>query len=148
MTVTADSGQHKVYGAADPTFTYAITSGALVGSDAFSGSLARAAGENVGAYAITQGTLALSGNYTLSFVSADFNITPASVTVTADSGQHKVYGTADPTFTYAISGGALVGSDAFSGSLSRAAGESVGAYAITQGTLALSGELHAHVCAG
>ena len=77
IQVTADSGQSKVAGTADPVFTYTITSGTLVGSDAFSGVLSRVAGEAVGAYAITQGTLALSANYSLSFVSADFSITPA-----------------------------------------------------------------------
>jgi hypothetical protein len=60
-----------------------------VGGDTFTGSLARDAGDNVGDYAITQGTLALSGNYALTFVPAELSITQAAITVTAD-GQTKV----------------------------------------------------------
>ncbi len=59
MTVTADP-QTKTYGEADPALTYQITSGALVNGDSFTGGLVRAPGENVGSYAISQGTLALS----------------------------------------------------------------------------------------
>src|SRR5439155_1435321 len=69
LTVTADA-QSKVYGDADPALTYHITSGSLVNGDAFAGALSRDAGEDVGSYAITQGTLALSGNYDLSYVGA------------------------------------------------------------------------------
>ena len=42
VTVTADA-KSKVYGATDPTLTY--TAGALVGSDSFTGSLARVSGD-------------------------------------------------------------------------------------------------------
>jgi hypothetical protein len=87
--------------------------------------------------AITQGNLAASG-YTILFVSANFEITPRPIEVTADAIS-KVYGEADPELTYQITSGNLVFGDLFSGSLSRAAGEGVGLYAITQGTLALSG---------
>ena len=132
VTVTADA-QSKVYGEADPSLTYQVTG--LVGSDALTGALSRDAGENVGTYAITQGTLAASSNYNLVFTGADLTITKATVTVTADA-QSKVYGEADPTLTYQVSG--LVGSDALTGELSRDAGENVGTYAITQGTLAAS----------
>ena len=57
LTVTADSGQTKVYGQADPTLTYQV-SGFLSGDTAESvltGALGRAVGENVGSYAINQG---------------------------------------------------------------------------------------------
>src|SRR5439155_347206 len=66
VTVTPTAGQYKIYGAGDPTLTYGFTP-ALVGTDTFSGGLARDAGVNVGLYNITQGTLALSTNYTLVF---------------------------------------------------------------------------------
>ncbi len=132
VTVTADA-QSKVYGEADLSLTYQVSG--LVGSDALTGALSRDAGENVGTYAITQGTLAASANYNLVFTGADLTITKATVTVTADA-QSKVYGTDDPSLTYQVSG--LVGSDALTGALSRDAGENVGTYAITQGTLAAS----------
>jgi len=136
ITVTADA-QNKIYGETDPALTYKITSGALVGTDNFTGTLTRAAGENVGAYAIQQGTLALGSNYTLSYVGADLTISKAAITVTADA-QNKVYGAIDPALTYKITSGALKFADTFTGSLTRATGENVGSYAIQQGTLALS----------
>src|SRR5439155_18649234 len=137
VTVTADA-KSKVYGNADPALTYQITSGSLAFSDPFAGALTRAAGETVGTYAIQQGTLALSGNYQLTYVGANLTITALPMTVTADTNT-KVYGNADPALTYQITSGSLAFSDAFTGALTRAAGENVGTYAIQQGTLALSG---------
>ncbi len=134
ITVTADA-KSKVYGDADPALTYKITSGSLAFSDAFAGSLTRAIGENVGTYAITQGTLALSSNYTLSYMGANLTITPRPITVTPNSNQSKVYGYADPVLTFTVTSGNLVSGDSFTGDLSRAVGENVGTYAITQGTL-------------
>src|SRR5213076_366881 len=136
VTVTADA-KSKVYGDADPALTYQITAGSLAFSDAFSGALRRAAGENVGAYAIAQNTLALSGNYTLAYVGANLTIGARAVTVTADP-KSKVLGAPDPALTYQIKSGSLVTGEAFTGALSRAAGENVGSYTIQQGTLALS----------
>src|SRR5207245_5339733 len=137
ITVTADA-QSKVYGNGDPALTYKITSGSLAFSDMFTGALSRVASENVGTYAIQQGSLALSGNYTLTFVGANLTITKRLLTVTAD-GKSKTYGDADPVLTYQITRGSLAFSDTFNGALSRVAGENVGTYAIQQGTLALSG---------
>jgi lipopolysaccharide export system protein LptA len=136
ITVTADA-KSKIYGNLDPTLTYQITSGSLAGSDAFTGALTRVPGENVGTYAIQQGTLAISANYNLTYIGANLTITQRPITVTADA-KTKVYGTADPPLTYQITSGTLVGSDAFTGALTRVPGEDVGTYAIQQGTLALS----------
>src|SRR5207302_1061679 len=107
-------------------------------SDTFAGSLTRIAGENVGTYAIQQGTLTLSANYTLTYVAANLTISARPITVTADA-QSKVYGNGDPALTYNITSVTLGFSDTFNGALSRVAGENVGTYAIQQGTLALSG---------
>jgi hypothetical protein len=134
LAVTADN-QSKVYGDNDPLLTYQVTSGVLVNGDTFSGSLTRTAGESVGTYAIQQGTLTAGSNYTLAFVDGTLGITPQALTVTADN-QSKVYGDNDPLLTYQLTSGSLVNGDTFSGSLTRAAGESVGTYAIQQGTLA------------
>ncbi len=133
----AADAKSKTYGDADPALTYQITSGSLGFSDAFTGVLTRAAGETVGLHAIGQGTLALSANYALSFVGADLTITARAVTVAADA-KSKTYGDADPALTYQITSGSLGFSDAFTGVLTRAAGETVGLHAIGQGTLALS----------
>src|SRR4029077_12677093 len=50
----------------------------------------------------------------------------------------KTYGDPDPALTYQITSGSLAFSDAFTGALTRAAGESVGTFAIQQGSVALS----------
>ncbi len=131
ITVTADP-QSKVYGATDPTLTYKITSGILVGTDTLTGSLSRAVGESAGAYAISS-TLA-NANYDVLFVPANLTIGKNSITVTADA-KTKTYGEVDPALTYKITTGALVGSDALTGSLSRQAGERAGNYGINQGML-------------
>ncbi|AEV99515.1 hypothetical protein A4D02_27115 [Niastella koreensis] len=134
ITVTADA-LSKVYGAADPTLTFANTP-ALIAGDAFTGALSRTPGENVGSYAINQGTLALSSNYTLTYVANNLTITPKAITVTPDA-LSKVYGDADPVFTYTNTP-ALITGDAFTGTLARTPGENVGIYPVNQGSLALS----------
>src|SRR5205823_1305017 len=100
------------------------------------GGLDRAAGEDVGEYAITQGSVALSSNYTLTFVGAKLTIGKRSVEVSADA-QSKVYGEDDPALGYQITKGSLAYSDHFTGSLDRAPGQNVGAYNITKGSLTL-----------
>ncbi|MFC3415403.1 MBG domain-containing protein [Algoriphagus hitonicola] len=137
LTITADAGQNKVYGNADPTFTY-TASGFENGDNEsiLTGTLARAAGENVGTYALNLGTIAAGGNYTIDYTGADFEITPASLIITADAGQYKVYGEADPSLTYTASGFENGDDESIlSGTLIRAAGENIGIYAITQGSL-------------
>ena len=76
--MTADA-KSKVYGTADPSLTYQVTSGSLVTGDSFSGALTRATGENVGSYPILQGTLTAGTNYTLTYVGANLTITPAAL---------------------------------------------------------------------
>jgi len=137
LSVTPNSGQNKIYGAGDPTLTY--TFGTLYNGDTiavFSGALSRAAGANVGSYAITVGTLSAGSNYTIVLGSVTFAITPRNLTVTPTAGQSKIYGAANPVLAYTH--GALYNGDTdavFSSALSRAAGENVGSYAITVGTL-------------
>ncbi len=74
LTVTADP-RTKLYGDGDPALAYRITSGGLVNGENLSGALSREAGEDVGTYAILQGTLAASTNYALTYVGADLTIT-------------------------------------------------------------------------
>jgi chorismate-pyruvate lyase len=133
ITVTADANA-KIYGDADPVFSYQITSGSLTNGDSLSGLLSRVAGETVGTYAIEQGTLTAGTNYNLTFVSANLTITARAITVTADA-QSKVYGASDPALTYQITSGSLTNGDSLSGGLTRVSGESIGTYAIQQGTL-------------
>jgi len=148
VTVIATVGQSKIYGQLDPTFAY-TSNVPLAFSDVFVGALARTSGENVASdYALNIGSLSIengssvnvASNYTISFTTADFAITPLAIAVTADAGQSKTYGDLDPTFSYTSV--PAVGSSlpnghtiAFTGSLTRAAGEPVGTYAINQGSL-------------
>ncbi|MBH3840535.1 filamentous hemagglutinin N-terminal domain-containing protein [Pseudomonas aeruginosa] len=142
LNVIAD-GKTKVYGDADPSLTYQV-SGLKNGDSAGSiltGGLNRVAGENVGVYGINQGDLALnSGNYDLSYQGNNLTITKALLNVIADA-KTKVYGDADPSLTYQVSGlknGDTAGAVLNGGSLSRVAGENVGVYGINQGDLALN----------
>jgi hypothetical protein len=97
-------------------------------------SINRVSGDEVGTYAIPP-SAAADANYTVSFVPKNFSITKAALTITANTGQTKVYGATDPTsFTYTITG--LGNSDTEASldtgvSISRALGEDVGTYAIT-----------------
>ncbi|WP_457928321.1 two-partner secretion system adhesin CdrA [Pseudomonas aeruginosa] len=143
LNVIAD-GKTKVYGDADPNLTYQVSglkNGDTAGAVLNGGSLSRVAGENVGVYGINQGGLALnSGNYDLSYQGNNLTITKALLNVIAD-GKTKVYGDADPSLTYQVSGlknGDTAGAVLNGGSLSRVAGENVGVYGINQGDLALN----------
>ncbi|RBL88352.1 MBG domain-containing protein [Chitinophaga flava] len=134
ITVTADA-QSKTYGDSDPTLTYSFTP-ALINGDVFTGGLSRAAGQDVGSYAIGQGTLNLNSNYLLAFNGAALVIGKKTINVTADA-KSKHYGDTDPLLTYTYTP-ALQNSDVFTGSLTRTTGEDVGNYSINQNTLALS----------
>ncbi len=103
IQVTATAGQFKIYGDPDPTFAYTITSGSLAFTDAFTGALSRVAGQNVGLYAITIGSLTINdgnggNNYNLSLVSNNFEIKKRPITVKADP-KTKTFGDPDPAFT-------------------------------------------------
>gem|GEM_PF-5172838 len=78
ITVRADS-LTKRYGEADPVLTYTITAGNLVGSDVLQGQLARDPGEELGVYAIRQGSLA-HPNYAITFVPGVLVIRPGTST--------------------------------------------------------------------
>lgn len=102
----------RVFGAGDPALTFTTPVGALVGSDTLVGSLTRAAGEDVGAYAIQQGTVnnASNANYDITFVSDDLEITPAPVTTGVAANQTIAYGGSAATFTATATG--LLGGNA------------------------------------
>lgn len=80
LVIVADD-QSKAQGTADPTLTYTLTDGSLVGSDSLSGNLIREVGEAPGNYSINQGTLAASSNYVITFRSGVMTIEPSRQTV-------------------------------------------------------------------
>lgn len=127
LTVTVNDAA-KTYGNADPAWGYTVSSGSLVGNDQLSGSLTRTPGENAGRYTIDGSALG-NGNYRVTVLNGTLTIDPRPITVTA-SDQTKVYGNADPGFTYAVTGGSLVGTDQLTGRVTRAAGENVGLYVL------------------
>ena len=92
---------------ADPTLTYQVSGLQLSDheADVLSGLLSRVAGAHVASspYAITQGLLTADSDYTIRFTGSALTITPATLSVAADS-QTKVYGAADPALTYQVSG--------------------------------------------
>ncbi len=135
LTVTANN-QTRLYGNANPALTFTLGGLGLVNGDLLSGALATSAGTTtgVGNVAITQGTLAASANYALTFVGGQLAITPRLLTVSADS-LTKLLGIADPALTFRLSGDGLVNGDTVSGVLVRDAGERPGVFAIRQGTL-------------
>jgi len=105
----AADAKSKTYGAADPALTYQVASGALVGSDALTGGLTRAAGENVGTYAISS-TLG-NANYDVTFVPNNLTIGRADATVTWPTAAAITYGDALSAAT--LSGGTGEGTFAF-----------------------------------
>jgi filamentous hemagglutinin family protein len=100
----AANPQTREYGLPDPPLTYVAT-GFVVGdtsASALTGALARVPGENVGVYAINQGTLA-ARNYTIAYTGNGFSITPAPLSVTADDAT-RAFGAPNPAFTASFAG--------------------------------------------
>ena len=108
ITIRADA-KSKAQGELDPQLTYVLSSGSLVVSDVWLGSLSRVSGETPGTYAISQGDLRVNDNYEIGYVGADLIISERpSVSVTADSKSIN-YAEADPEFSFQY--GALVDGD-------------------------------------
>ena len=133
ITITpSEETLYKIYGERDPdTFKFTTDYPAP-----YSGELLRMEGEDAGKYRISLGTLNFGENYEMILVESYFTILPRVIEVIAENSS-KIYGSLDPVFRYTYVG-TLIGEDAFFGSLSREAGEEVGQYEITQGSLMLT----------
>ena len=110
LTVTA-ANVSRVYGAADPAFT-AIYSGFVLGQTLGNSGVTGAASltgtdtssSPVGSYTINVGLGTLGAqSYAITLVNAASSVTPALLTVTANSGS-RTYGAANPAFTASYSG--------------------------------------------
>ena len=76
-----------------------------------------------------------AGNYTvLPTVTTHANIIAKQITITPNTGQSKVYGSADPSLGYTFAP-SLISPDVISGTLGRVGGENANTYAYTLGTL-------------
>jgi len=136
----------KVYGTPD-TLKYTVDNSkndadTILKGDKLVGALARTAGENVGNYPITQGTLNSASNpkYLITYLpGGSLTIVKKPITITADSVV-KVYGTTPATaLTYKVTP-ALKSTEVLVGALARetpilAANDPVMSYGILQGTL-------------
>ena len=138
LSVVADP-LSRTYGATNPGLTYIATG--LVNGDTLSGALATTAtsASSVGAYGITQGSLAASLNYALSFTGALLTINPAALTITYTADPFsRTYGAANPALTGAESATGLVNGDTLAGvttgtasyATAATSGSNVGSYAI------------------
>ena len=102
------------------------------------------AGKDVGSSkAFTVGGISLSGadagNYYVSGNAVGTGaITAKTLTVTPLPNQSKVFGTSDPTLLFNATGAVDGETPAFTGALTRVAGETAGFYDIVQGNLALA----------
>lgn len=77
------------------------------------------------------------GNYNVTG-STTFTIDKATITVTPNTDQKKIYGDEDPTLKYNYAGAVAGETPAFTGILSRVEGKNAGEYDIQSGTLALA----------
>ena len=145
LTITANDNS-KYFGIALSFTGTEFTADGLVGSDTISSVTLTSAGAastaDAKTYKITpSAAVAATGtdlsSYTVSYADGTLTVDPLTITVTPDEGQFKTYGDSDPILTYGYTP-ALIGTNSFSGELSRPVEENVGNYPIDQGSLSLS----------
>ena len=90
ITITANV-QTKTYGSSDPIPTYTSSFNVTTLGGAFTGSLSRQSGENVGSYNYSIGTLSAGTNFTICFSSATLTITKKDLTITNVVANNKEY---------------------------------------------------------
>ena len=145
ITVTAQTNTKVYDGAVTSSVIPLITSGTIAAGDQLStAAIQKFDSMDVGtSKVLTAAGLMIAdgnggGNYQITYVAVSTGvITAKPITITAVA-KTKVYGEVDPALTYNFSP-ALVGSDAFTGTPSRATGEDAGTYQIGQGTLTAGG---------
>ena len=148
VTVAANSNQSMIYGDAVPTLSYTVKAldgqeGYVNGDTQLTGKLETAATQSsdAGDYAITRGSLGITGNYEVTnFTGNTLKINPRTIKVNGGTPS-MTYGDALPTLAPVISeGNFLTGQTWLNTTLATAATSTsnVGTYAITQGGLAAS----------
>jgi len=135
VTITANP-KTKVYGNANPALDAVIAG--LAPGDTLQYSLSTPATPTsaVGGYPITV-SAGINPNYVVTVVNSTLIVTPRPIAVTANP-LSMTYGGPEPALSYAFAGGPLVGTDTFTGGLSRAPGTGASSYPISRGTLALN----------
>lgn len=131
LTITANNATRS-YGAANPAFSAAYSGGSASDLSTLPSFRVLGAGVNVGTYTI-EPYGAASSSHLLSYVNGVLTVTPASLTITANSAT-RTYGAANPTLSASYSG--LVNGDTaavvsgLSLSTGATATSGVGSYAI------------------
>src|SRR3989442_258861 len=122
-SVTPDA-KSKTYGDADPTLTGTLSG--FVAADSVAATYSRTAGETVAGSPYTiSATLSppgVLGNYTITYNTAAFTITPRPASVTPNAAS-KIYGYPDAALTGTLSG--FVAADNVTATYSRTTGETV-----------------------
>jgi hypothetical protein len=136
ITVVAQA-KSKKYGEADPVLTYTVGGDGLVGTDALSGALDHTSTGHVGTWAVNQGTVVASNDYSVTFAGADYTVDKRPITVAAEA-KSKKYGESDPALTYTVGGDGLVGTETLSGALAHTSNGHAGTWAVNQGTVVAS----------
>ncbi len=95
VTVTANNAS-KEYGENDPSSFSATVTG-TVGNDAVTYTISRQRGDAVGTYTLTPSGATEQDNYTVSYVSGSFTITPASISGASITVANQTYAGADLT---------------------------------------------------
>ena len=155
ITLTCDD-KTRLYGDANPAWTYSIDDSALrcgdtedairtTGTPAFTTSAGQTTGVGTYPVSLAAGTLC-PANYALQFVDGNLTVSPAPLTVTADA-KTMVHGSAVPALTGTVSG--IKNSDAinFSGSTIATTSKRGGQlryYRHGGGRLGRAGQLHPH----
>ena len=136
LTVRANSAS-KIYGDANPilSFTYSgLVDGDTEIDQAPSISTSATTTSGVGTYPITL-TGGSDPNYSLTLAEGVLEVSPAPLSLAINAAT-KIYGQADPVYTYSLQG--LKGSDTEAvlvGAFNREAGEDPGTYRINQGSI-------------
>ena len=148
MTVDGLTANDKVYdGGTDATLTGTAALDGVVGSDdvSIAGTAAAtfASADVADDISVSVSGLQLDGtkasNYEVTLPTLSADIIPAEIIVVPTSGQSKTEGEDDPVLAYLAEGWKLDhGNSLLTGALSREAGETVGDYAILQGTLGVT----------
>jgi len=143
LTVTADTKSKTYDGSGFSSFTSTITgfvngetlsNAGITGSVMYSGAATTAS--DAGSYSITPVVTGLSAaNYFFASVNGSLYIDTKTIYVTAVN-KEKSLGGPDPVLTYTYSPNEI-GSNLFTGSLTRTTGENLGTYRILKGTLSL-----------
>ncbi|MBV7529898.1 MBG domain-containing protein [Chitinophaga sp. sic0106] len=143
QTITFPTLAAATYGDADFTLTATASSGMPVSYNSSNSNIATIVNGKI--HVLHAGTVDITASQpgdvdylAATAVTQRLTVKPLGITVTPILTS-KTYGDADPAFDYSYIP-LLISGDAFTGALSRAAGEAAGDYGITQGTLTVSND--------